>query len=154
MYSKAMGNHRGGEDPFQKSYRRPLYIPPNYSGTAVEVSPPPPYTSLPSAESPPPFSDLPVADDRTEEAVLHDTEDSPPEATPPAVQTPVSPAHEDGLRGLLSAGHFPFGHGLGYEELLLLGLILFLMREGEADGNSEDDLSLPLLMLGALLFLG
>ncbi len=42
--------------------------------------------------------------------------------------------------------HFPFGHGLGFEELLLLGLILVLSRE-----NADEQ---TMLLLIILLFCG
>ena len=51
--------------------------------------------------------------------------------------------------------HFPFGHGLGQEELLLLGLILLLLYEGRAGGGDADsDLFLTLTLLGFLLVCG
>lgn len=56
-------------------------------------------------------------------------------------------------RGLFDLGRFPFGRGLGMEELLILGLILFLLRES---GDSEDrgDLDETVILLGLLLILG
>ena len=51
----------------------------------------------------------------------------------------------------LSSKHFPFGHGLGYEELLLLGLILLL--SGNEDGGVQE-LNISQLILTALLFCG
>lgn len=46
--------------------------------------------------------------------------------------------------------HFPFGHGFGFEELLLLGLMLLLLHEGEEGG----DLGETLVLLGVLLLCG
>lgn len=51
----------------------------------------------------------------------------------------------------LSSKHFPFGHGLGYEELLLLGLILLL--SGNEEGGAQE-LNISQLILTALLFCG
>ena len=42
---------------------------------------------------------------------------------------------------------------LGLEELLLLGLILFLLREGEGC-HDRGDLDETVILLGLLLFLG
>ena len=47
--------------------------------------------------------------------------------------------------------HFPFGHGIGYEELLLLGLILLL---SENDDGGGQELNISQLILTALLFCG
>ncbi len=43
--------------------------------------------------------------------------------------------------------NFPFGHGLGSEELLILGVMLAIYASGEADGEL-------MLLLGILLFAG
>ncbi|MBQ7315781.1 MAG: hypothetical protein IJW90_01580 [Clostridia bacterium] len=150
MYSKSMGSHYANGGQRRDPYRRPLYIPPNYRGTAMTVSPSSPYVELhePDAES---LSYETVEnadrDHREETAVTEKT------AREEKDDTPVSAA-PNLLQSLLSGNHFPFGHGLGYEELLLLGLMLFLMREGEESGDAEDDRTLPLLLLGALLFMG
>jgi hypothetical protein len=55
--------------------------------------------------------------------------------------------------GLFDLGRFPFGRGLGLEELLILGLILFLLRES---GECEDrgDLDETVILLGLVLLLG
>lgn len=54
---------------------------------------------------------------------------------------------------LFDASRFPFGHGIGLEELLLLGLILFLLREC-GDGEERGDLDETVVLLGLLLLLG
>lgn len=60
--------------------------------------------------------------------------------------------HDDGGRdspsGLME--RFPFGHGFGYEELLLVGLMLLLLHEGDGNG----DLGETLVLLGVLLLCG
>ena len=48
-----------------------------------------------------------------------------------------------------SAAHFPFGHGLGSEELLIIAMMLMVYL---ADGESADNELL--LLLGLLLFAG
>ena len=52
------------------------------------------------------------------------------------------------LQGLME--RFPFGHGFGFEELLLVGLMLLLLHEGNGDG----DLGETLVLLGVLLLCG
>ncbi len=52
------------------------------------------------------------------------------------------------LRGLME--RFPFGHGFGFEELLLIGLMLLLLHEGDGEG----DLGETLVLLGVLLLCG
>jgi hypothetical protein len=49
--------------------------------------------------------------------------------------------------------HFPFGHGIGSEEILLLAIMLLVFLSGnrEGDGGGDDEL---LLLLGFLLFAG
>lgn len=147
--------------------RQGVYIPPNYSGTAIGREP----------EPQPHFDDLPrvgeltrgipdahtLSDAYESEEALERAEES--EAAIVSEQTPeISPKNDASLPaglfgGLTDSKHFPFGHGLGFEELLLLGLILFLLREGEEDQQENkhgegSDLHMTLLLLGALLFCG
>jgi hypothetical protein len=53
----------------------------------------------------------------------------------------------------LNLSRFPFGHGLGFEELLLLGLIFFLLKEGETQ-TDRGDLDQTVILLALLLFCG
>jgi hypothetical protein len=69
-------------------------------------------------------------------------------APAPAAETP--PVSRGGLFEL---SRFPFGRGIGMEELLLLGLILFLLHES-ATLEDRGDLDETVLLLGLLLFLG
>lgn len=50
-----------------------------------------------------------------------------------------------------SQGHFPFGHGLGSEELLILGIMLLVFLHGNENGAPDNEF---LLLLGLLLFAG
>ncbi len=70
-------------------------------------------------------------------------------------ETPSSEDTENGSgRDTLPVvGHFPFGHGLGIEELFLLGLMWLLWHEAQENGDTGD-LRETLLMLGALLLAG
>lgn len=143
----------------EPGYRQAVYVPLNYAGTAIG-SPPPdgvaPATGGVALATPP---ELPNEKGMAEAVPLREA-DEPEEALPTksVEKTGMSPTADRPkgqgslLSGLLSGQHFPFGHGLGYEELLILGLILFLLREG--DSSEGDDLSVTLLLLGALLFCG
>ena len=73
----------------------------------------------------------------------------------------VPPCHRDDTcgkddkgqdRGILQGimERFPFGHGFGFEELLLIGLMLLLLHEGDGEG----DLGETLVLLGVLLLCG
>lgn len=50
-----------------------------------------------------------------------------------------------------NSSSFPFGHGLGSEELLILGVMLLLYMSGNETGEFDREL---MLLLGLLLFAG
>ena len=127
---------------FQNRPEHEIRIPEHYSGCAFSPTPPPekhredpprPRPLEPTRPSPPPKSPPP--------ALL------PPPREPNSEKSPVSPAVavSQGLFGSLGKA-FPFSHGLGFEELLLLGLILILGQSG-----SDPDM---ILWLALLLFCG
>ena len=90
-------------------------------------------------------------EERVEPAVPSDAVPATPAAVPPA---PIAEAKTaSGSRGLFDLSRFPFGHGIGFEELLILGLILFLLHES---GECEDrgDIDETVILLGLLLILG
>ena len=136
--------------------RQGVYVPPNYSGTAIgmESQPTPHFEDLPQV------SNLPQPTAEVETPTPPQTDALPPRAdTPheslPALATPtLVQKNESFLGGLLNSTHFPFGHGLGFEELFLLGLLLFLMHEDKDTSHEDSDLPLTLLLVGALLFCG
>ena len=126
------------------SYRQRVTPPPNYSGNAFPAEPDPD-DARPRFDGLPTVSTLPARD------------------MPPASEEPVSasaqeipaPSPDAPRFALPDLSHFPFGHGLGQEELLLLGLILLLLYEGRAGGGDADsDLFLTLTLLGFLLVCG
>ncbi len=149
------------------SYRRQVTPPPNYSGNAFPAAPAPdgarprfdelptlstlPARDMPPAPEEPIQPEEPVSEsDRSDRAGDSAGENIPPSA-PPAPDVPGA-----ALPGFL---HFPFGHGLGQEELLLLGLMLLLLYEGRAAGgdsgvDGDGDLFLTLTLLGFLLVCG
>ncbi len=134
----------------------------------------PPNAELPTVEQPTPrFDGLPRVSDlgdshrhtpRTLPASFAVTEEpaaSSPEAVEIPTETvqlpptaPVTPPTERPIRGhsLFASARSLLGNGLGLEELLLLGLILFLLREGE--GEDRGDLDETVILLGLLLLLG
>ena len=50
-----------------------------------------------------------------------------------------------------SSSNFPFGHGIGGEELLILGVMLLVYLSGNERGKVDNEF---LLLLGLLLFSG
>lgn len=164
MYSRSMGRPSfsagNGRAP---SYHQGVRIPPNYSGIAIGASPPdgvPPATDgLMLSQIPSSATDAsPLEVDIQPESETGDqspafVEEQSPHSEPSVKAKDTAQAKSSPLSGLFSDQHFPFGHGIGYEELLLLGLILFLLHEGEGQGENGD-LSMTVLLLGALLFFG
>lgn len=142
-------------------------------GQIAEAEPAP--ESVPAEGPTPRFDDLPRVSDlgdrrrppaRTLPATFEESvgeaereEPSvPPDAVPavPAAATPLPTAPTaptSAPRGVFDLSRFPFGHGIGFEELLILGLILFLLHES---GECEDrgDIDETVILLGLLLLLG
>ena len=176
MYSKDMGITRlPPRDPRRPPVRSPrVSVPPNYRGHAIvdgeerplgalsqptEDTPP-----LPAADTPVPrFEGLPRVSQlgersrprpggyppepplpREEPPSSLPPESLPAVTPPPPPPAPTAPRASATPRGLLSPG---------LEELLLLGLILFLLREG-GDCTDRGDLDETVILLGLLLLLG
>ncbi len=155
--------------------RPQVKLPENYSGNAFRQGNP--YNSMP----PPARPDLPPRERRERDRMDHlppdpypeeaaFEEDAEPIETPlplpayphteedaPSEQSaPEAAAGREAPTSLLSllpglSGRFPFGHGLGSEELLILAVMLMITMS--EDRREEDDRIL-LLMLGLLLFAG
>lgn len=136
--------------------QEPIQIPEHYSGCAFSTA---------GAAKPLPQKEPPSAPVRYPEAtkptpIKIPKEDPPPmeeqkKPSPPPLPIPLPPPKSHSaphtpqpIQGLLGAvgSAFPFSHGLGFEELLLLGLILLLGR------TSQD--SDVVLWLALLLFCG
>ena len=147
------------------SLRRQVKIPENYSGHAFRE--PSPYADMP----PPTRLDTPPPE-RTEkspeplERSPGDTNNAESEKLPPIDSSPTplqsgTSEGQDGARSslfssllpssLLGGDHFPFGHGIGSEELLILAIMLLVYLSGEENGKPDTEF---LLMLGLLLFAG
>lgn len=177
MYSKERGftyPSPVGARPQSRASR--VSVPPNYSGHAIvdgmerplgvpaeEVAPP-----TERADSPVPrFDGLPRVSElggsprygsgsRPLPVVTEEPPATPAEGIADLPTSPVSAApavshspHEGGLTSLRLLA----GHGMGLEELLLLGLILFLLREG-GECADRGDLDQTVILLGLLLLLG
>ncbi len=81
---------------------------------------------------------LPDEESRPHPGVARPTPPPTPPAPPPSPPAPKPPTH--------APIGFPFGHGLGLEELFLIGMILLL---SQSEGNND-----MILLLSLLLFWG
>lgn len=148
---------------YHNNTEKPIQLPENYSGCAfsdfknnssdvpsgssrrIDVAKPtPPPEAAPLAAEPPPRRDEPAAKDGCADCAKESGLLPVPKAPPP------NKPHTDSLPlgGLLgNLGHaFPFTHGIGFDEILLIGLILLLAK-------NENDTDL-ILWLALLLFCG
>jgi hypothetical protein len=156
MYSKALNNKdmRGGRDIYRRQSPSPprenVRLPVNYKGTA--------FNSDGSSRTYVP-DQIRVAEEqvvqaeetqKAEQTIIED----PPKSETDNRQSPISDLIKKLSAGMASTKNFPFGHGIGFEELLLIGLLLFI---SDGDGNSDcdkDDTDLTRLILTALLLCG
>lgn len=144
---------------YQNRPEKPVRPPENYSGWAfaerrgdgkasathridvAKPSPPPESALPPRTLLPPPAEDtMPQRQTSTPGEIAEVTAAPTKECDPP----PKSSTHDGWLSGLGKS--FPFSHGIGSEELILLGLILLLSQ-------NEQDPDLPLWLV-LLLFSG
>lgn len=172
---------RMGEPAYRQPSRTPMQVPSNYSGHAIvdgeerplgvmpldgggEASLPLRDTPTPRFDGLPRVSDLSDASRRREHLSLplplpsmpDEPTDSDPHEEELQEEAPEEETAEVGgtpSRSLFDAGRFPFGRGIGSDELLILGLILLLLRES---GDCEDrgDLDETVILLGLILLLG
>ena len=92
-----------------------------------------------------PFSQRDNNDLIAEKSIITHTSDAAPDA-----QTAAS-ALSALLHQTSSHAHFPFGHGIGTEELLILGMMLLVFTHGGESGEYDNTL---ILLLALLLFSG
>lgn len=162
MYSRNRGHTparpmTGARDRHEAMYQRePAYrrtaslqVPYNYSGNAFREEPAVEDASVLDENEEAGETESEIFGDKAIEAGAVDT--SPAETTSDVQE----PHDEPSVRPvatlpILDGKHFPFGHGLGYEELIILGLIVFLINECDGEG----DLNETLLLLGILLLCG
>ena len=139
-------------------------LPENYSGNAFSRQPiysemPPPARAQTirqeNVQNERPISlDVPPEEIREELAVptYHETDDEPMKDHIPHNQESAQSSIFSSLlpRGALST-HFPFGHGIGSEELLILAVMLLVFLSGNETGEMDSEF---ILLLGLLLFAG
>ena len=82
------------------------------------------------------------ADDRDGE--MRDGENEPSKARATSLLSSLVPS-------INSSSHFPFGHGIGGEELLILGIMLLVYLSGVENGKTDNEF---ILLLALLLFAG
>ncbi len=152
MYVRPPSNNKNG-----------MKIPENYSGSAFSrhspfsEMPPPVRTQAPRYDLSP--VDMPPAQEIREEAQsLYRDEESAEVIAERVEEKESAPAEGVGasiFSSLLPKGnlsnHFPFGHGLGSEELLILAVMLLVFLAGNESGEVDSEF---LLLLGLLLFAG
>ena len=180
MYSKETGYTTIPAVPRHPSYRQPprprMQVPPNYSGHAIvdgeerplgQTEPPAEYGDTPPAEGPVPhFDDLPRVSElgetryrppaRAVPRVPFEAQEPPPEepSAEPAETREAPPPEEAPSVLPAEPPRMLRGHGLGWEEMLILGLIWLLIHENSVGGRDRGDLDETILLLGLLLVLG
>ena len=141
-----------------------MKIPENYSGNAFSRSsrlsdmPPPLKVQAVRQDIPP--SDIPTENEHeagaeslynNDEVFIETSVKDAEEKRAPSAQASDSSIFSSLLpKGNLSS-HFPFGHGIGSEELLILAVMLMVFLSGNECGEVDSEF---LLMLGLLLFSG
>lgn len=148
--------------------RRDIHVPENYGGNAfknnIYTDIVPPADDIPNSDitdiadnAPisPPLTDVPTT-------VSHSQKLSPQlpvnlSDSSQVFSTQESPRSAQGsifsslLPSVTSSHHFPFGHGIGSEELFILGMMLLIYMSPNDTGEVDSEL---LLLLCILLFSG
>ncbi|MBE6693164.1 MAG: hypothetical protein E7589_00155 [Ruminococcaceae bacterium] len=164
MYSKALSNkdmwRRSAPPDVKLTERDGVRLPVNYKGTAFnsDGTYSRTYTARAKDTAVPTVETVEQAEPSPEK-VVREIELPPP---PPKDEKKADESKPAGLSDLLrslgggmaNSKGFPFGHGIGFEELLLLGLILFISDDGNSSGCSKEEQDLTRLLLAALLFCG
>jgi len=160
------------------SNRQKIKIPENYSGNAFSQAPrlndmPPPVRQAP------PRYDLPPADVdeiteaepytdgeiekneiRSEKEDIREQDHTSDKRSEEKLLLPVSAVKEKEKSSIFSSllppginfsSHFPFGHGIGSEEIIILAVMLLVYLSGADDGDCDHEL---ILLLGLLLLAG
>lgn len=153
MYVRPPSNNKSG-----------MKIPENYSGSAFSRSspygemPPPVRTQVPRYDLPPVDTE-PSEEIREESPPIFRREDTHNEIIAEEVEEKKSATAPVATASIFSsllpkgnlASHFPFGHGIGSEELLILAVMLLVFLSGNESGEVDSEF---LLLLGLLLFAG
>ena len=157
--------------------RQRVKVPENYSGHAFREPsiysdmPPPIRVDAPPTERRESFDRSPIEPQdsmeiatESEEATsntlmgedIHKNSDGLQRQLPSPTISQTESKHQSIFSSLLPSnssmsGHFPFGHGIGSEEILILAMMLLVFLSGEGDGQVDNEM---LLLLGLLLFAG
>lgn len=140
--------------------RSELKIPENYSGSAFSRAPqhpdmPPPLRTQPPrhdamrADIPP--EDIDRGRDMPREEAFETDNEMRGEKRIETSQLAGASIFSSLLPKVDIASHFPFGHGIGSEELLILAVMLLVFLSGNERGELDSEF---LLLLGLLLFAG
>ena len=135
-------------------------LPENYSGNAFTRQPiytqmPPPVRAQPARQESVPQDrirepDTPPADMHVENsAPIYD--DLPQKITEETSRESASSIFSSLLPKANLSSHFPFGHGIGSEELLIIAVMLLVFLSGNESGEVDSEF---ILLLGLLLFAG
>ena len=142
--------------------RQRVKIPENYSGHAfrdgspyndmpppTRIDLPPTERSLPSATD----SFSPDAPTDPRETTFEKEDDNHYDSESVSAPTNAKPSIFSSLlpTNFASASHFPFGHGIGSEEILILAMMLLVFLSDKNGDTPDHEL---LLLLGLLLFAG
>ena len=140
---------------------RTIKLPENYSGNAFSSHSP--YSDMPPpTRTAQPKSDIPYEPPAKQNAISHSEESEETFSLHPLTDRG---GEEKNSGDALSASsvfssllprsdlsrHFPFGHGIGSEELLILAVMLMVFLSGNEKGEVDSEF---LLLLGLLLFAG
>lgn len=138
---------------------RSIKLPENYSGNAFSNHSP--YSDMP----PPTRATQPRGDIPFEPHLRQESEHINPEHS---IETIEEKRQDGGMEGMSESStassifssllprsdlsrHFPFGHGMGSEELLIIAVMLLVFLSGNEQGEVDSEF---LLLLGLLLFAG
>lgn len=150
--------------------RQRVKVPENYSGHAFTGNGdysdmPPPLRQMPSKSDLPP-RDLPKEDNIAFDLPKEEFSAENDETLKSEALTLISneknrddPTYKGEKASLIShllppsgmSSHFPFGHGIGSEELLIMGAMLLVYLHGNECGEHDNDF---LILLALLLFSG
>lgn len=136
-----------------------IKLPENYSGNAFQrqsiyTQMPPPARTQPMRQEPVPNEasralDIPPNEIGQEYSAptyneLEEKIEEKPTSVAPSIFSSLLP------KANLSS-HFPFGHGIGSEELLIIAVMLLVFLSGNESGEVDSEF---ILLLGLLLFAG
>lgn len=143
------------------SPKGPMRIPENYSGNAFspssQYSEMPPPVRQPMPRPAPRSADISPdeigahAAASAQENIAKPPHESIEETRNESTVTAGASIFSSLLPSLGTSSHFPFGHGFGSEELLILAVMLLVLISGNEQGETDGEL---LMLLGLLLFAG